>query len=88
MIPFEYAIMKRHQKYLEEFAKSYKTTMIPTDQRPQECVHFCHCIDRVAIAEEVANNIEWHCELQNDCPDYRPKQEKDNESNRINSRIR
>lgn len=52
-------------------------TMTPTEQTPSECKHFCHCIDRIAIAEEIANNIEWHCELQNDCPDYEPKEKKD-----------
>lgn len=51
--------------------------MTPTEQRPQECEHFCHCIDRIAIAEEVADKIEWRCELQYDCPDFTPKTEKD-----------
>ena len=49
-----------------------------TKQTPSECKHFCHCIDRIAIAEEVVNKIEWHCELQNDCPSYEPKEKKDN----------
>lgn len=48
-----------------------------TDQRPQECEHFCHCIDRIAIAEDVADKIKWHCELQYDCPDFTPITEKE-----------
>lgn len=52
--------------------------MTPTNQTPSECKHFCHCINRVAIAKDVANNIEWHCELQSICPDYEPKEKKDN----------
>lgn len=50
-------------------------TMTPTNQRPRECKHFCHCIDRVGIIDVETNT--WSCDCQNDCPSYEPKEKKD-----------